>query len=321
MRLIILLFLVISFNAYSQNNLGNTDDISRISISPFIPDQIDGLTENVKESLLNKLNLIITNNSLAGTFNSRFILTPYISVESKEITSTSPSMILLVLNLYFYVGDVYEGIKFASTAIRLKGVGTNETKAYLAALKGLNIDNPKFKDLIDKSKNKIIEYYNGRCDFNIKKAQTLAGMDNFEEAIANLTQVPEVCKSCYDKTMDAALPIYKSLINKKCKSDLNNAQNIWAGGQDLNSAEQVSKILSQMDPNALCYAEVQKLVSIITKRVKELDNREWSFKLKQQQDEVDIRKASIYALREIGLTYANNQPKVVYNTNVIRTWW
>jgi hypothetical protein len=57
----------------------------------------------------------------------------------------------------------------------------------------------------------------------------------------------------------------------------------------------------------------------MAKRVKELDQREWNFKLKQQQDDVDITKATINAVRDIGVAYGNGQPKtIVYNT---RGWW
>jgi len=54
------------------------------------------------------------------------------------------------------------------------------------------------------------------------------------------------------------------------------------------------------------------------KRVKELDQREWNFMLKQQQDQVDLEKASIKAVRDIGVAYGTHQQPVTYN---IRTWW
>ena len=61
-----------------------------------------------------------------------------------------------------------------------------------------------------------------------------------------------------------------------------------------------------------------KLSADIAKRVKELDQREWNFQLKQQQDDVDLQKASIKAIRDIGVAYGEHQQPVTYN---IRTWW
>ena len=55
----------------------------------------------------------------------------------------------------------------------------------------------------------------------------------------------------------------------------------------------------------------------MAKRVKELDKREWDFMLKQQQDEVDLEKASIKAIRDIGVAYGENQQPTTYNV----VWW
>ena len=41
----------------------------------------------------------------------------------------------------------------------------------------------------------------------------------------------------------------------------------------------------------------------------------------EQQDEINIKLSTINAAREIGITYGNNQPKVLYNINTIRSWW
>jgi hypothetical protein len=40
--------------------------------------------------------------------------------------------------------------------------------------------------------------------------------------------------------------------------------------------------------------------------------------MKQQQDDVDIQKATIKAARDIGVAYGNNQPDVVYK---VYGWW
>ena len=67
-----------------------------------------------------------------------------------------------------------EGIKFASFSATVKGVGENETKAYMSALKNLKTNDPNYQDFIEKAKNKIVEYYNSKCDFIIKEAKALA---------------------------------------------------------------------------------------------------------------------------------------------------
>jgi hypothetical protein len=130
--------------------------------------------------------------------------------------------------------------------------------------------------------------------------------------------VPEVCKACYDKAMDAVAPIYQKQIDRACKQRLMEATTAWNAAQDLYSAENAGAILSQIEPGAACYKDAQVLSSKIAQRVKELDQREWKFQMKQQQDDVDIQKATIKAARDIGVAYGNNQPDVVYK---VYGWW
>ena len=318
--ILVLLGFVLINSTNAQNNLGKSDDLARIVISSYVSDQVEGISDITMQSLSNKLDQITTNAGLGGG-ESRFIITPSVSVLNKEVTSTTPTMIALSLNVTFYIGDGMDGTKFSSYTISTKGVGTTETKAYLMAFKNIKTNDPGFTTLIEKGKAKIIEYYNSKCDFLIKQAQTSAKQDKYDEAIYSLTQIPEVCKDCYMKAMDAVAPIYKAKAEKQCKILLTQARSTWAAGQDVNSANSVSEILGQVDPNTSCYPEVRKLVQEVGQRVKELDKREWNFKLKEQQDDVNIRMATIKAARDVGVAYGRNQPKVVYRTAVIRTWW
>jgi hypothetical protein len=322
MKKIILLFMgfVLINNAWAQNSLGKSDDQARIIISSYVPDQVEGISDITMQSLSNKLDQITTSAGMGGT-DSRFIITPVVSVLNKEVTATAPTMIALSLNITFYIGDGLDGTKFSSYSINAKGVGATETKAYLMAFKNIKTNDPGFATLIEKGKTKIIEYYNSRCDFLIKQAQTTASQDKYDEAIYSLTQVPEICKDCYMKSMDAVAPIYKAKAEKQCKILLTKAKSIWASGQDVNAANMVADALGQIDPNTSCYAEANKLVQEVGKRVKDLDQREWNFKLKEQQDDVDIRMATIKAARDVGVAYGKGQPKVIYKTALIRTWY
>lgn len=110
-------------------------------------------------------------------------------------------------------------------------------------------------------------------------------------------------------------------VTLKCSKSLLNAKNIWNSNQDLYSAYLVAKELAKIDPNSACFSDIQVFTNSIAKRVFELDKREWDFKLKQQQDGVELSKSIIDAARDIGVAYGNNQPDVVYNTTLIRTWW
>ena len=185
-------------------------------------------------------------------------------------------------------------------------------------LKNISPSNAKIQTFVEEGKTRIIEFYNSKCDFILKEAQTLSARNEYDGAISKLVSIPEVCKACYDKAMDAVAPIYQKQIDRDCKIKLMEATTAWSSAQDVNGAEIAGGLLSQIDPGASCYKEAAALNSKIAQRMKELDQREFKAQLKQQQDNVDLQKARIKAARDIGVAYGNNQPKTVYK---VYGWW
>ncbi len=315
-KILLSILILIGYNTYAQNTVGKSDDVARITLATFIPQQIDQMPEAARNSLSNKLNQIVTQNGLGGkASNERFIITANINVLSKELTPTAPPMQAFVLDVTFYIGDGIDGTKFSSVSTQVKGVGESETKSYISALKNLKTNDPNYQAFIENGKIKIVEYYNSKCDFLIKEAEILASQTKFEEAIFKLTSVPEVCKGCYDKCIAGIGPIYKQKIDRDCNLKLAKATYLWSANQTVEVANQAGEILSTVEPNSACFEEVKLLSNKIATKVKELDTREWNYKLKDQ-DQVSER---IKAYRDIGIAYGNGQPKsVTYN---VRGWW
>ena len=314
--IILTILILINCNLFAQNTAGKSNDKSRITLASFVPQQIDQMPEAARSSLANKLSQIATQNGLGGkASNERFIITANINVISKELTPTAPPMQAFVLDITLYIGDGISGTKFSSISTEVKGVGESETKAYISALKNLKTTDPKYQSFIETGKTKIVEYYNSKCDFIISEAKALAKQDKFEEAIFKLTSVPDVCKDCYDKCMNEVGPIYKAKINRDAMKILTEANALWAAGQDIETAQKVAALLANVDPSADLFDSVQKLSDKIAKRVKEIDNREWKYVLKEQAQESE----RIEAVRAIGVAYGENQPQTV-NYNVVG-WW
>lgn len=302
---------------FAQDKKESINDAARITLVAYVPQQIDKMPDAARSILANKLNQIVTQNGLGGSVNNeRFIITANVNVISKNLTPTAPSMTAFVLEVTLYIGDGIEGTKFSSTSISVKGVGENETKAYISALKRISPDNGSIQSFVENGKSKIIQYYNSKCDFLIKEAQTLASQNNYEEAISKLTSVPIVCKSCYDKSMDAIVPIYQKQIDRDCKLKLAEATSIWSANQSLDVANQVGAIVSVIEPSASCFGEVKIFFKKIAARVKELDAREWKYALKEQVQESE----RIKAYRDIGVAYGNGPKANIIKYNVLG-WW
>lgn len=320
--LLLVLVLFIFINGHAQNELDKSDDASRIAISPYIPDQIENFPEIARNVLATKLGQIVTESGLGGDMqNQRFIITANIAVLTKDITPTAPPMTALTIAVTLFIGDGVAGTKFSSTSLTVKGVGTNETKAYIIALKNISPTNPAIQNFVTTGKKRIIEYFNSNCDFIIKDGEALGKQNRYAEAIEKLDVVPNVCKDCYDLAKKQIMSLYQKKIDQDCDKLMQQAQGIWNATQDQNAAREASDVLKQIDPGSKCFKEANSMIDMfyteIKKRVQDLDAREWKLKEKQQQDDADAEKERLKSARQIAIAEAS-ATKVVYN---IRGWY
>ena len=308
--------------AYSQNSGKTYDDYGRIVLSTYIDKQKTQLPSTAYNVLQNKLNNIVSQNGLGGAMGGRFIITANCNLLTKDITTTAPPMHAYTLEVTFYIGDGIDGTLFSSFSITSKGVGETPDKAYLAALKSVKTNNPEFARFIEEGKTKILEYYNTQCDFIITKAKSQATLENYDEALYQLVNIPEVCKDCFMKAQSELMGIYRSKINKECVMQLNKARSAWmprsSGENATDAAYEASQMLAEINPYADCYGEALDLMKQIGKKMEEIDKREWEFLKKMEENRHTEALSSIQAAKEIEVARAKNQPKTIYN---IRGWW
>jgi len=300
--------------AMIANAQAKLDDFGRIVLNSYLPEKI-ALPSEAKGLLMTKLSQIATNNGMGGSnVNPRFIITATVNVGTKDIIAGPPQMMAQNINITFFVGDAITNTVFSNTTISLKGVGTNENKAIIDAFNTINPKNKELLAMLEEGKSKIILYYNTQCDFTVTKTKTLTDQQKYDEAIYELMLVPEVCKTCYDKSMAAVQPIYKKLIDRKCTLKLNEAKTLWAANQTINGAVLVAPLLSEIDPDAACYNDALVLAETVRKKVEADEKRNWDFKMKKYSDNVKLEKQSIDAAKEIAVEYSKNLPQtIVYN--------
>ncbi len=321
MHKIFFIILVAGFScltAHTQNSLGKTDDLGRISLTPVVPVQMDGMPENARSVLSNKLQQIAVNNGLGGfDFQGRFVITTKIVLTTKDILPGPPPMHSYTMDVTFYIADAVMKTVFSTTNITAKGVGTNENKAYINGIGNINVNAPQFKNLVEKGKQKIVEYYNSKCDFIIKEALTMASTDRYQEAIFNLMSIPDVCKDCFHDAMDRVPPIYEKYIDFLCNHDLAAAKAVWIANPNSDGANAVSGYLANIYPDASCYGDAQKLISEIRTKIRQDENRDWNFMLKVWDDKVSLESQRIRAWRDVGVAWGNHQPQRIYDVNWI----
>jgi hypothetical protein len=342
--LISLIILLFGFSAQSQNH-PVLDDFGRIVLNSYLPDNMD-IPDAAKKLLNTKLSQVASNNGMGGSMgNPRFIITATLNIGTKDIIAGPPQMIAQNIDVTIFIGDAIENISFCNTTISLKGVGTNENKAFINALKRINSKNKDLSNLIEEGKSKIVAYYNTQCDFIVKNAETLVKQEKYDEAIYTLALVPEVCQECYFKCLDHLSRIYQQKIDADCKIKLNNAKVTWTSAQNPEGAEKAGGILSTINPMASCQPDVAALIKTIDAKLKADEKARWQFKMKQYADKIAAQKEAVRIAeekgkrddiyrenqssrnfeldkihsnnsREIAVAYAKNQPKTVTYNNI-----
>lgn len=255
--------LIMANVAMSQNTLGKTDDLGRITLSVYIPEQVEGLPEISKDFLESKLGQIVSESGIGSSSEgNRFIITPKISVTNKNITTGAPSYTLIDFDLTLSIGDGESGTKFDSYTMSLKGMGANEIKAYQAAFKLINAKDAKFKQFLVNGKSRIIQYYNDQCDYLQERATALKGLNQHDDAILLLSAVPEVCKECYQKSLVSMTKIYEDKLELNCETNLAQARSFLVSGR----FDEAVELVQFITPRQKCYPQVKSLLSEIQDR-------------------------------------------------------
>ena len=313
--------LILTFVAISSNAQVKLDDFGRIVLNTYLPDNI-AIPLEAKDFLLTKLNQITSNNGMGGSqANPRFIITVNVNVGTKDVIAGPPQMIAQNLDVTLFIGDAVTNTIFSNTTLNLKGVGTNENKAFIDALKTINSKNKEVLAFLEEGKTKIINYYSINCDFMIKDAQTLVKQEKYDEAIFQLSLVPDVCKDCYFKCLDTLTKIYQQKIDADCKVKFNEAKVTWTSAQTPNGAEKAGDILSTINPMAKCQTDVTAFIKTIDEKLKADEKARWQFKMKQYADKITMQKEQVRIAEEKGKrddNYRENQSSRNFELDKIR---
>ena len=302
-----------------------TDFNGKISYFPVVVG--NDITEASKKLIVSKMEQILTNNGF-GSMNraDRFVMLAKCNVLEKDVASTTPPRINQKVEVTFILGDAVENKTYSSATVELSGIGINETKAWQTAINGLKPANPAFRQMFGEASQKIESFYSESCESIISNAKTLASTGKYDEAIANLMAVPDICHDCYDKAMNAASEIYQNKIDNVGAALLAKAKNAWATSSDENGADLAMTFLNEIPVTSAAFPDAEVLANVISKKMSSEKERKWKLKMQEYQDEKAFREreqansharsmAAISAARSVAEKWAENQPesKVFYN--------
>ena len=275
------------------------NDVNRIVLNTYVPQQSEPLPEQAMRLLENKLSQIATANGMGGSsINPRFVLMANSAVLTKDIIAGPPQSLAYNIEITLFIADAIELRKFASKTIQSKGVGSNENKACIDAFNNINIKNTSITAFIEEGKNKIIDLYNTQCSFIIRDALSLSERGKYDEAILKLATVPEVCEKCYVKSMDTMQIIYQKKIDKECLLIMRDAKTTWMANQNAEGAARVAEIINSISPFSTCEPDAGYLMKQVQQKLAADEKAKWEFKIKKHNDAVKLKEAAIKAAAE-----------------------
>ena len=260
------------------------DDVGRMSINVQRPVNRTIPTEAM-DQLEDKMHQIITTAGISdNAINRRFALTASVSVVKKDIISGSPARVSQTLDITFYVKDVVDRKEYGHATLSTVGVGLNENKAFIMSFSNLKPGNPKLQRMIEDSKELIIAYYRTNIDNIIADAYILVQQGQFDKALYQIAQVPDVCTDCTQRCRAATIDIYQKKIDSVGEKLLQSAKAAWTAEPNANGAIKASRYLAKIDLLAACQPQVEELMEEMKEKVKDDERKAWEFELQQYAD-------------------------------------
>lgn len=289
-------------------------DTQYLPISVAFEEPSEMFPAGAKVQVKNRLTQLLAKNGVASMdYFSQFFITVFAVPQTKDVIPGPPMKISEKLDLTFYIADYTNKVVFSTAQQTVRGIGETETKCYMNALSHININTKEMASFVEEGKKRILDYYEHEAPNMIKKAQMLIKTQQYEEAMALMCTVPSQC-SHYDAAMDCGIEAYRAYRQQLCYELLGQARTEWAAAQNAMGAAAAGQYLAQITPDMGCYDEAMKLYDEVKGKV--LDD--WKFEMKKYQDTVDIRKAEINAMREVGVAFGKGQQPTSTNIGFIR---
>ena len=292
-----------------------TNEIGKISLSVVMPESMENLDDSQLSKLDTKISQIVTVSGLSDSgYNNNFVIYPKFAVNETNVVEGGMQNITIVsVELSLFVKQVDNNILFSTISKIIKGSGSCKELAITNAITKINTNDADYKSFIDKSKTKIIQYYETKCADIIKKSDGFVKTQQFEEALGLLMSVPYAV-SCYTQVQAKAIEAYKGFQKKNCTKQMQLARNTIA----LNDYVGTLNILSEIDPASPCFKESQNLAKTVESKVNAEEKKQYDFQMKQYNDAVSLEKQRINAIKDIAVSYYKSQTTDINYTLIVK---
>lgn len=277
------------------------------------------LSEKLDSQVQQKLQKALTKNGIGSLPHiSRFAVVPTVIITNEVVTATVPQFFDVEFELVFNMCDIQTGKVFGSTSIETKTRGSSRENALTKGISSMKYDkDPAFVNFIAQSKKTIFDYYEQNLSAILSKAEQAAMNNDYAQANFIISEIPLEIPS-YETMVQPVLFVYaQKAIDMVVEPLLNQAKAAWAANPNSEGAEKVAQILMKAPAGSSFSEEINNLIIKIETDVKSIDQREWNLKVQQLNNEHIERMDQIKAARDVAISWAENQPKVV---NKIYLW-
>lgn len=288
---------------------------SQIVLTPYVVH--DATTPLADQVLLDKLNRVVSKYGVSSNngLESPFIITGHAIELNRETTATVPPNIAVDLSLTLYIGNGEEGIVFSTCNMNLRGVGSTLDKAYAAAFKRININDPSLSAAIEEGRKRISDYYAEGGPGLLSKAEAFAASGNYADAYSVLLRIPPVCPQ-YQQAQQMVTDLVYRESDENNGNILTAARAAWSASPNESGASEAKSILSGMqNASSKMRASADELLREIATRLQKVDDAERAALAKRESNEHAERMAAIDGATKVAVAKAKNRP--VYNIY----WW
>lgn len=313
MKNIYFIIFVLFFSLHSRAQ--SSDEIGKISLSVIIPEYVENLNDSQISKLDTKISQIVTASGLSDSgYNNNFIIYPKFAViETNVVEGGMQNITVVNAELSLFIKQVDTNILFSTISKTIKGSGSSKELAIANAISKIVTNDSEYKTFIEKSKSKIIQYYETKCSDIIKKSDALVKMQQFEEALGLLMSVPDAV-SCRNQVQVKAIEAYKGFQKKNCAKQIQLARNTLA----TNDYSGTLNILSEIDPASSCFKESQALAKSAETKVNAEEKKQWDFEMKQYNDTISLEKQRVNAIKDIAVSYYKSQTSDINYTLIVK---
>ncbi len=201
----VILLSTICSTAFAQDAMLEKDRLAVAVVKPI------GITnENASTILVNNITQALTLNGLSA-IDSRFVVIPNIALVSVNVTSTAPPKYVVELDVALFLGDLYTSTIMGQTSFSVKGVGNNESQAYITAVRNIQARNSKMKTMIITGKEKIMSYFDAQGEQILGRISAHIERKDYESAIIEAYAIPSACSDLYNSAsaLIAKIPVEK----------------------------------------------------------------------------------------------------------------